>query len=170
MYNNLLKRILFPSLSIYFFHHFFTFFPIPKSKFRRIMGKNGDFFYFENRKFVSLSFHILFSPFLPIPKSKFRCVLGKNGVGPPNLRQTLLTYTVICMHIHKDRQNSITGFDDIFILKMKIVKKCGESVSCSSYQFVSSNYIVSVLGRGLKIVSRSNLARNFPNYIGIVIP
>ena len=85
MYNNLLQRILFPSLSIYFFPHFFTFFPIPKSKFRRIMGKNGDFFYFENRKFVSLSFHILFSPFLPIPKSKFRCVLGKNGVGPPQV-------------------------------------------------------------------------------------
>ena len=83
MYNNLLKRILFPSLSIYFFPHFFTFFPIPKSKFRRIMGKNGNLFYFENRNFVSLSFHILFSPFLPILKSKFWCVLGKNGVGPP---------------------------------------------------------------------------------------
>ena len=83
MYNNLLKQILFPSLSIYFFPSFFTFFPIPKSKFQRIMGKNGDFFYFENREFVSLSFHILFSPFLPILKSKFQCVLGKMGLDPP---------------------------------------------------------------------------------------
>ena len=44
---------------------------------------------FENRKFVSLSFHILFSPFFPIPKFKFRCVLGKNGVGPPQLLPVL---------------------------------------------------------------------------------
>ena len=65
MYNNLLKRILFPSLSIYFFP-IFSLFSIPKSKIWRIMGKNGNFFYFENRNFVSLSFHILFSPFLPI--------------------------------------------------------------------------------------------------------
>ena len=80
MYNNLLKRILFPSLSIYFFPHFF---PSPNPNFGASWGKMGIFFYFENRKFVSLSFHILFSPFLPIPKSKFRCVLGKNGVRPP---------------------------------------------------------------------------------------
>ena len=96
MYNNLLKRILFPSLSIYFFPHFFTFFPSPNPNFGASMGKNGDFFYFENRKFVSLSFHILFPPFLLIPKFKFRCVLGKNGVGPPQSYNFGLISTRCC--------------------------------------------------------------------------
>ena len=80
MYNNLLKRILFPSLSIYFFPHFF---PSPNPNFGASWEKMGIF---SILKIESLfpSFHILFSPFLPIPKSKFRCVLGKNGVGPHN--------------------------------------------------------------------------------------
>ena len=85
MYNNLLKRIL--------FSHFFTFFPIPKSKFRRIMGKNGDFFYFENRKFVSLSFHILFSPFFAHPQIQISLCLGKKwGWTPPFSRYCLSFY------------------------------------------------------------------------------
>ena len=76
MYNNLLKRILFPL----FPYTFFPIFSIPKSKFRRIMGKNGDFFYFENRKFVSLSFHILFSPFFPSPNPNFGASWEKMGI------------------------------------------------------------------------------------------
>ena len=83
MYNNLLKRTLFP-LFPYTFFPFFSYFFHLQIQISAHYGKKWEFFYFENRKFVSLSFHILFSQFLPIPKSKFRCVVGKNGVGPPS--------------------------------------------------------------------------------------
>ena len=94
MYNNLLKRILFPSLSIYFFPHFF---PSPKSKFRRIMGKNGNFFYFENRKFVSLSFHILFSPIFPHPQIQISvCLEQKWGWTPPHSWECVISVVGDC--------------------------------------------------------------------------
>ena len=76
MYNNLWKRILFSSLSIYFFPHFF---PSPNPNFGASWEKMGIFSILKIESlFPSLSLY-----FFPIPKSKFRCVLGKNGVGPP---------------------------------------------------------------------------------------
>ena len=95
MYNNLLKRILFPSLSIYFFPHFFTFFPIPKSKFLRILGKNGNFFYFENRNFVSLSFHILFFPILAHPQIQISVCLGEKWGWTPPITIVVISITIL---------------------------------------------------------------------------
>ena len=48
------------------------------------MGKNGDFFYFENRQFVPLSFHILFPHFCPSPNPNFGVSWGKMGLDPPH--------------------------------------------------------------------------------------
>ena len=39
---------------------------------------------FENRKFVSLSFHIFFPHFSPSPSSNFGVSWGKMGLDPPN--------------------------------------------------------------------------------------
>ena len=87
--------------NIYFSHfsdNFFTF-PIPKSKFWRVMGRNGHeptLFPFFHIPFFHFSHpHIYIAGILekngvgpphfiyifPIPKSKFRHVLGKNGLG-----------------------------------------------------------------------------------------
>ena len=63
------------------FSHFsdkcFSHFPIPKSVFWRVMGRNGH----EPTLFPFLFIH--FFPFFPIHKSKFRGILVKNGIGPP---------------------------------------------------------------------------------------
>ena len=85
MYNNLLKRIIFPSLSIYFFPHFFTFFPIPKSKFRRIMGKMEIFSILKIESlFSSLSIYF-FPHFCPSPNPNFGVSWGKMGLVPPHV-------------------------------------------------------------------------------------
>ena len=84
--NNVQQFVKTTTFSFSFHILFSPFFPIPKSKIRRIMGKNGNFFYFENRKLFP-SLFIYFFPILAyfsIPKSKFRCVLGKMGSDPPH--------------------------------------------------------------------------------------
>ena len=79
IYQQCVKTNVFPSLYIYF-SHFFIFFPSPNPSLAN-HGKNGNFFYFQNRNFASLSFHILFCP---SPNPNFGVSWAKIGLDSPN--------------------------------------------------------------------------------------
>ena len=83
MYNNLLKRILFPSLSIYFFPHFFTFFPSPNSNFGASWEKMGIF---SILKIESLfpSLFIYFFPIFAHPQIQISVCLGEKWGWTPS--------------------------------------------------------------------------------------
>ena len=82
MYNNLLKRILFPSLSIYFFPHFF---PSPNPNFGASWEKMGFFSILKIESlFPSLSIYF-FPHFCPPPNPNFGVSWGKMGLDPPKL-------------------------------------------------------------------------------------
>ena len=89
IYQQCVKTNVFPSLSIYFFSHFFL---SPNSNFGEPWEKMGIFSILK----IETLFPSLFIYFFSIPKSKFRCVLGKNVVGPPPLFFVKLTPT---MHV-----------------------------------------------------------------------
>ena len=82
MYNNLLKRILFPSLSIYFFPIFSHFFPSPNPNFGASWEKMGIFSISKIESlFPSLSIYF-FPHFSPSPNPNFGVPWGKMGLDP----------------------------------------------------------------------------------------
>ena len=111
--------------NIYFSHfsdNFFSHFSIPKSKFWRVMGRNGHeptlFPFFSHTFFPFFHFshpHIYIAGILgkngvgpphfiyiiPIPKSKFRHVLGKNGLEAQPAKYPFVT---ACVFGHSIRQ------------------------------------------------------------------
>ena len=98
MYNNLLKRILFPPLSIYFFPHFFTFFPTQNPNFSVSWEKIGIFSILKIESlFPSLSIYF-FPHFCPSPNPNFGVSWGKMGLDPQRIVHCTL-YSVHCKYI-----------------------------------------------------------------------
>ena len=82
MYNNLLKRIIFSSLSIYFFPHFF---PSPNPNFGASWTKMGIFSILKIETLFPSLFIYFSSRFYPSPNPNFGVSWGKMGLDPPNV-------------------------------------------------------------------------------------
>ena len=98
MYNNLLKRILFPSLSIYFFPRFFTFFPSPNPNFGASWEKMGIFSILKIESlFPSLFIYFFphFPHFCPSPNPNFGVSWGKMGLDPPTIGESKFDLTPV---------------------------------------------------------------------------
>ena len=92
LYNNLLKRIFFPSLSIYFFPHFSHFFPSPNPNFGASWEKMGVFSILKIESlFPSLSIYF-FPHFCPSPNSNFGVSWGKWGWTPSSQIYSKIAY------------------------------------------------------------------------------
>ena len=76
MYNNLLKRIHFPSLSIYFF-------PSPNPNFGASWKKMGIFSILKIESFFPSLFIYFFPHFCPSPNPNFGVSWAKMGLDPP---------------------------------------------------------------------------------------
>ena len=122
MYNNLLKRMHFPSLSIYFFPIFSHFFPSPNPNFGVSWEKMGIFSIFKIESFFPL-FSYTFFPIFAHPQIQISVCLGQKWgwTAPPPHYCTYIEYINNSYNI----QNNIWVYSETFeIIHFCYVYRC----------------------------------------------
>ena len=96
MYTNLLKQMLFPSLSIYFFPNFSHFFPPPNLNFGASWEKMGIFSILKMESLFPSLFIYFFPHFCPSPNPNFGVSWGKVGLDhPPTIGESKFDLTPV---------------------------------------------------------------------------